>query len=72
MTYQQPELLAPPPRNTNLQQPNQILEELAIQLHLLATRSLPLADTCAGFATQLGLPQGGSLLFGDGIADAIY
>jgi hypothetical protein len=71
MTYQQPKLLTPPPRNTNLQQANQVLEELAVQLHLLAARSLTLADTCAGF-TQFSLPLGSSLLFGDGIADAVY
>lgn len=72
MTYQQPKLLTPPPRNTNLQQPNQVFEELAIQLHLLATCSLSLADACPGFTAQLGLPPGSGLLFGDGIADAVY
>jgi hypothetical protein len=71
MANQQPELLASPPGDTDLEQPYQVLEELAIQLDFLAARGLALAGAGARFP-EFRLSRGGGFLLGDGIADAIY
>jgi len=68
MANDQPELLALPPRNTYLQQPNQALEELAVDLDLLALRRIVFARR-RGFG---GASCGGGFLLGDGVAHAVY
>lgn len=74
MTYYEPQFLALPSRYTYPQQPQQVLEELAIQLHLLAprhfafaVRSLVHARRSFSFA-----PLRRCFLLGDRITHAIY
>jgi hypothetical protein len=67
---QQPQLLALPARYANLQQPQQVLEELAVQLHLLPARRLARRGPRARPPAHFGLPQRRGLLLGYGIADA--
>jgi hypothetical protein len=62
MTYNQPELLALPPRYTYPQQSNQRLEELAVQFDFLTT-----GVRRGGF--QFGLK--GGFLRGDGVAHPV-
>lgn len=70
MAYQQPQLFTPPLRYHDLQQPEQTLEEVAIQLDLLALRGFTL-----GRHSTLALPflraQRRGFLLGNGISNAI-
>lgn len=70
MTDEQPQLLTPPPRNANLQQPQQILKELPIQLHLLSARRLALRQARPRPLPRLRLPQRRRFLLGDGIPNS--
>lgn len=70
MANQQPKLLALPPRYAYPQQPQQVLEELAIELDLLPARSFAFALGRRRLAVGGGT-LGRGLLFGNGIADAV-
>ena len=71
MTDDQSELLTAPSRYAYPQQPQQVLEELAVQLDLLPSCSFAFTGTCSRLA--LGLTSyRGRLLFRNGIADAVH
>lgn len=68
---QEPELLTLPPRYTYFQQPQQVLEELSIQLYLLPPRCFTLACCCL-IRCFGGTPYGSGLLLGNCIPYAVY
>lgn len=70
MTDDQSELLASPSWYTDLEQPQEVLEELAVQLDLLTTCCFTLAWTCACLTLSFASYRGRFLL-GDCIADTI-
>lgn len=72
MTNQQSELLAPPARYHDLEQPEKIPEELAIDSDLFPRSLLGIVQAVGtGSFPHLHLVPGGGFLFGDGIMDAL-
>lgn len=71
MTDDQPELLASPSWDANLEQSQEVLEELAVQLHLLSPGRFAFTGTCLSSPLCFA-PYRGCFLLGDGVADAVY
>lgn len=65
---EQPKLLTPPSRNDNFQEPEEVSEEVAIELNLLARGSFALGRACTWLPPGFGMAGRCSLLFGYGDA----
>lgn len=71
MTDDQPQLFASPTWYDNLQQPPQVPEELAVQLHPLPRRSFTLTRSGPRALSHLYLKQSSCLLLRDGITYSV-